>query len=116
MQKWLAASGVKGATVPKSKGWVDFSMTVDKLESLLKTTYHSYDHLPSGESHMGSDGYTLPSEIAKHVDFITPGVVTTQMVAAAKPKGDVKPGRPVPIIPVEPSMVAKLSQPEYGKC
>lgn len=82
-------------TSPKSKGWVDFTTTVSKLENLLKTDYNIYQHTPTRSEHVGTDKYTLPSEVAQHVDFIQPAVVmgklnsrsTTNAQAAKRPGG-----------------------------
>ncbi|RFU77057.1 peptidase s8 s53, subtilisin kexin sedolisin [Trichoderma arundinaceum] len=77
VKAWLVKSGVPGSSITssKSKGWLDFVTTSGQLESLLKTTYSTYDHIEARNVHVGTDEYSLPNEISQHVDFITPGVV-----------------------------------------
>lgn len=77
IKEWLISSGVSpnAITSPQSRGWVDFSTTVDQLESLMKTKYHMYDHVEARSAHLGADEYHLPRDISHLVDFVTPGVV-----------------------------------------
>lgn len=104
------------ATIPKSKGWVDFTTTVSKLESLLQTSYHTYEFAATGSNHIGTDSYKLPSDVSKLVDFIAPGVVTSKMVAPVKPQStNERPGRPVPVTPLDPALVKKLTDAKFGK-
>ncbi|KAJ2966401.1 hypothetical protein NQ176_g10168 [Zarea fungicola] len=90
--KWLRDAGIDGITQPKSKGFLDFQATTDKLESLLQTKYHIYDHPASGNQHMGTDEYHLPTDISQVVDFVAPGVVTANVQKRSAKVA--KPGRP----------------------
>jgi len=84
VKEWLLLSGVaaESIVVPATRGWVHFDATVGQLESLVKADYHIYNHVRArddgdggdGEgSHLGTDAYHLPEEVAAHVDFIVPG-------------------------------------------
>lgn len=77
VKAWLVKSGVPASSITssKSKGWLDFVTTSGQLESLLKTSYSTYDHFEARDVHIGTDEYSLPNEISQHIDFITPGVV-----------------------------------------
>lgn len=60
--------------MPASKGFVDFTATVDQLESLLHTKYHVYENSQTTKRFMGADNYHLPRDVADHVDFVYPAV------------------------------------------
>lgn len=70
------SSGISKKTIviPKSRGWVHFNATVSQLETVLQTEYNLYEHVQSGVKYFGTNKYHLPSEVAKHVDFIIPAV------------------------------------------
>ncbi|OTA00191.1 tripeptide peptidase [Trichoderma parareesei] len=78
---WLVKSGIPASsiTTSKSKGWLDFTTTSGQLESLLQTSYNTYQHVEARNVHVGTDEYRLPEEISQHIDFITPGVVFSPM-------------------------------------
>lgn len=79
--EWLVNAGIPADEIQagKSKGWLDFQTTVSKLGSLLKTDYSVYSHPESDTEHIGAESYVLPSAVSRHVDFISPAVVMTQM-------------------------------------
>ncbi|PMB69550.1 Tripeptidyl-peptidase sed1 [Beauveria bassiana] len=74
--KWLREAGIDKVTVPKSRGFVDFQATTEKLESLLQTKYHVYEHRSTGSQHLGADEYHLPRAISDVVDFVAPAIFT----------------------------------------
>lgn len=115
VKNWLAESGVEGVTTPKSKGWIDFKTTAKKLENLLETTYHVYEYTATGDKHLGTDSYKLPSQVSQHVDFITPGIVTDKIVPVAVSESGVQPGRPLHLTPISAAEVKKLSSSTQGK-
>lgn len=75
VKTWLVKSGIPAdkITLSKSKGWLSFETTVSKLQSLVKADYHLYKNVQSRDEHMGTDEYSLPSEVAPFVDFLLPG-------------------------------------------
>ncbi len=76
MKRWLVDSGISHDTivVPKSRGSVHFSTTVDKLETILQARYHVYHHARGDAEHIGTDEYSLPQDISDVVDFVVPGL------------------------------------------
>ncbi|OAA56776.1 Peptidase S8/S53, subtilisin/kexin/sedolisin [Cordyceps fumosorosea ARSEF 2679] len=84
--QWLKDAGINNVSVPKSRGFVDFKTTADKLESLLQTKYHIYDHTKTGAQQMGADAYHLPRAISEVVDFVAPGIVTGTVQKREEPK------------------------------
>lgn len=59
--------------VSKGRGWITFDATVDQAESLLKTTFHTYEH-ETGQPHVACEEYSLPRVLREHIDFVTPSV------------------------------------------
>ncbi|ATY62013.1 alkaline serine protease [Cordyceps militaris] len=108
VKRWLADAGIsdKSLVVPKSGGSVYFSTTVDRLESILQTRYHVYHHARGDVEHIGTDEYSLPSDVSDVVDFVVPGLAMMRKRAAggaqsslarrkileARAKGTVVPG------------------------
>ncbi|KAG5944150.1 hypothetical protein E4U53_006926 [Claviceps sorghi] len=80
VKNWLVKSGVPAQNIAlsKSRGWIMFDSSVEKLQSLVKADYHVYEHLQSSSDHIGTDEYSLPPDIAPLVDFLLPGTTFTE--------------------------------------
>lgn len=76
----MVASGIPAdsITLSKSKGWLNFKTTASQLESLLKTTYHTYKSADSKKSYLGTSEYSLPQDIVPLVDLILPGTTLSE--------------------------------------
>ncbi|KAJ6446394.1 peptidase S8/S53, subtilisin/kexin/sedolisin [Purpureocillium lavendulum] len=119
VKEWLVLSGVAEASivVPQSKGWVHFDATVSQLEALVKADYHIYNHArsPDEGSHLGTDEYHLPADIAAHVDFIVPGTAFAQLHRRGRPsslrKRKLGPGQMGGARPFEPLEAEAESNP-----
>ncbi|KAI9743631.1 MAG: polynucleotide 3'-phosphatase [Claussenomyces sp. TS43310] len=76
VREWLHDSGIESHrhSVSVGRGWLKFVATVEELESLLHTEYHTYQHPTTGEEHIGCREYHVPREVHGHIDFITPAV------------------------------------------
>lgn len=74
--EWLASSGVLGDRVKQSQGlnWIHADVKVSEAEELLKTKYYKYTHAVTGQAHIACEDYSIPEDIQKHVDFVTPTV------------------------------------------
>jgi tripeptidyl-peptidase-1 len=74
--EWLADAGITGDRVKQSQGlnWIHTDVTVAEAESLLKTKYYKYTHAQSGQAHVACEVYSIPEDIQRHVDFVTPTV------------------------------------------
>ncbi|RDL35909.1 uncharacterized protein BP5553_06521 [Venustampulla echinocandica] len=72
---WLSASGVELSRVKlsQSKSWLEFNVTAQEAERLLRTEYHLYSH-ETGDRHIACEEYSIPSHLTKHIDIITPAV------------------------------------------
>lgn len=75
VREWLADSGIQedDMKVSRGRGWITFDATVDQAESLLKTTFHIYEH-ETGQPHVVCEEYSLPRVLREHIDFVTPSV------------------------------------------
>lgn len=84
--EWLAESGITGDRVKQSQGlnWVHADVTVSEAESLLKTKYYKYTHGQTGQGHIACEDYSIPEDIQRHVDFVTPTVHFDAKVSSPK--------------------------------
>lgn len=62
-----------------NKVWFAFDATTEEAENLLNAEFHEYEHSSSGSVVAACDQYHLPKELAKHIDYITPGVKGTRI-------------------------------------
>jgi tripeptidyl-peptidase-1 len=73
---WLVDAGIHKARIRQSASlnWIEVNTTIFEAEKLLKTEYHIFDHMISGQPQVACHEYHLPQHVTKHVDFITPTV------------------------------------------
>ncbi|KAF8645563.1 hypothetical protein AX16_007736 [Volvariella volvacea WC 439] len=92
VKMWLMGSGFRGreVVVSKSGGWISVNTTVETAERLLRTEYHVYAH-KTGQRHVGAESYSVPEDIAEHIDFITPSVHFDVVI---KPQPQARASRP----------------------
>ncbi|KAK3347336.1 peptidase S8/S53 domain-containing protein [Neurospora tetraspora] len=76
VKKWITSSGIPQDRISRSENnqWVQFDANATEAEDLLYTTYHIYEHLPSGSKTIACDQYHVPHHVRDHVDYITPGI------------------------------------------
>ncbi|RMY45607.1 hypothetical protein D0865_09799 [Hortaea werneckii] len=76
VRSWLSSSGIASdrLTQSRSRSWLEFEASVGEAEELLKTKYHVYEHGQSGQLHVASEEYSVPSHLKEHIDIITPTV------------------------------------------
>lgn len=79
---WIAQS----AGIPKhqikhtdNKAWLAFDASTAQLEALTHAEYHEHHHESSGSTRISCDEYAIPAHLAKHIDYITPGVKGIQV-------------------------------------
>ncbi len=104
--EWLVSAGIPKDSIHlrKSQGWIAFDTTASQLESLLKTKYHTYEHNARGGKYVGTDEYQLPSDIAGHIDFISPAVAFS-----AQGKNTMG-SKSRPIVPMPPALAASSAE------
>lgn len=52
---WLRSVGIQGFGQSVNKQWMQVDLKVEELESLLKTKYHEFEHVGSGDVHLACD-------------------------------------------------------------
>lgn len=62
-----------------SKGWLSFQPTVGEAEKLLSTEYWLYEHESQESMAAGVDHYSVPEDLAEHIDFVFPAVVLGEL-------------------------------------
>ncbi|KAI0392938.1 peptidase S8/S53 domain-containing protein [Xylariaceae sp. FL0594] len=67
---WLSEGGVTDKVVDND--WVTFTTTVEKANRLLNTTFGWYEYKQGGGPKLRSLDYSVPDEVAQHVDLIQP--------------------------------------------
>jgi tripeptidyl-peptidase I len=72
LKNWIEAEGFI-TSVSANKQWLQFDASTRELEHLLQAEYYIYQHnTEPSERAIGCDHYSLPENIQKHVDYITP--------------------------------------------
>ncbi|KAF2098918.1 putative protease S8 tripeptidyl peptidase I [Rhizodiscina lignyota] len=81
VSQWLADSGISSDRILHSanRGWLHFNATAKEAEELLKAEFYEHEHVSNGKWSVACDKYHLPSHIRQHVDYVTPGVKTSQL-------------------------------------
>jgi tripeptidyl-peptidase-1 len=59
------------------------NVTIHEAERLLKTEYKIYEDRETQKRALGCDEYSVPTELRRHIDFITPAI---QAVSVTKTK------------------------------
>ncbi|KAN0090293.1 Peptidase S8/S53 domain containing protein [Hyaloscypha variabilis] len=74
--EWLAEHGISAERIKQSQSlsWLHLDVTVSEAEDLLNTQYFEYKHATTGQAHFACEEYSLPEDIKKHIDFVTPTV------------------------------------------
>ncbi|KAJ6261590.1 Tripeptidyl-peptidase [Drechslerella dactyloides] len=87
---WLHSFGINRdrVSVSRNKQWIQFDARVVEAEALLDTTYHIYEHGPSGRVNVACEQYHVPEYIKHHIDYITPGVKLFHLSGPLSPERD----------------------------
>ena len=93
MLSWLVSAGIARHRIVHTdhRGWLAFDATVKEAESLFRAKYHEFEHSAESKRSIGTDAYHVPEHLARHIDYITPGVKFSAMR-----KRTLSNGRPVP--------------------
>ncbi|KAK7957178.1 uncharacterized protein PG986_006400 [Apiospora aurea] len=71
VHEWLQDNGVAPAGYSTAKDWISVTLPVDKIESLLDTKYHTYEHA-DGSRVARTSKWSLPAHLHDHIDTIQP--------------------------------------------
>lgn len=64
------------------------NVSVVEAESLLKTEYKLYDHVDTKKRSLAVEEYSVPAAIKRHIDFISPTVLSTSTLKRLNKKRD----------------------------
>jgi len=76
VRDWLVSAGIQEEAIAHSdnKGWLAANVPAEDVERLFMSELYEYEHSRTGDIRIGCDEYHVPSHLANHVDYITPGV------------------------------------------
>ncbi|KAM3544603.1 hypothetical protein ARSEF1564_002471 [Beauveria bassiana] len=74
VKAWLASSGITDITMP-TNDWLEFSVPVSKMESLLGSKYEWFVHLETGEKVPRTKEFSVPQNLHSLIDVVTPTTV-----------------------------------------
>ncbi|OAQ95772.1 hypothetical protein LLEC1_00392, partial [Akanthomyces lecanii] len=74
VKAWLADSGITDVTMP-TNDWLEFSVPVSKMESLLGSKYEWFVHLETGEKVPRTKQFSVPQNLHNLIDVVTPTTV-----------------------------------------
>jgi len=72
VRKLLAAYGLVAKPGSPNSDLLTVPATVTQVEALLHTTYHVYTHAASKSTVVRCEAYSLPADVAQHVDLVAP--------------------------------------------
>lgn len=81
--QWLNSSGIPESDVIEDGEWIRFSTDIQRAEEMLGTYFGVYHHPSRVGGKIRTRQYSLPEEVAKHVDMIQP---TTRFHGAVLPR------------------------------
>ncbi|KAF2839525.1 tripeptidyl-peptidase 1 precursor [Patellaria atrata CBS 101060] len=71
VEEWLSSNGIEHIGHSSSKDWIMAILPVEKIEALLDTEYHVYQH-DDGTELIRAPKWSLPVHLHEHVDTIQP--------------------------------------------
>jgi tripeptidyl-peptidase I len=71
-QAFATANGLAISSLADTSEWIEFTTTVAHANTLFGADYQHYTHAASGATLTRTLAYSLPTELAGHVDTLTP--------------------------------------------
>ena len=72
---WLSKNGLQPTIASPAGDMLTINVSVDQANTLLNANYSVYTHVNSDTDMLRTMSYSLPADLAQHVDFVYP---TTQ--------------------------------------
>ncbi|KAH8798638.1 peptidase S8/S53 domain-containing protein [Xylogone sp. PMI_703] len=93
IREWLIGSGIAENRIIHSIGyeWIHFNATIQEAEELFQTEYHLFEHGLELRNTVGCDEYKVPSHLARHIDFVHPGVALVGSMAKKVMRRSIQP-------------------------
>ncbi|KAJ6606083.1 subtilisin-like protein [Mycena vulgaris] len=70
--QWLSDNGIESTTLTPAGDWISFNVPVNKANQLLKADFSIFTHVDSGKESIRTLEYSLPAELSRHVNLVTP--------------------------------------------
>jgi tripeptidyl-peptidase I len=107
VKSWLKDFGIaeERITLSLSRNWLRMNLTIEEAQSLLKTEYREYEHLATSKQSVGCEEYSIPADLRRHIDYVTPTVNTAVISKRSstrwggRPKMRPNTDLPPPIVP-----------------
>ncbi|KAF2704980.1 subtilisin-like protein [Pleomassaria siparia CBS 279.74] len=71
VHEWLAENGIQDLSYSSAKDWIIVRLPVERVESLLDTEYHNYQHA-DGHVVARTTRWSLPRHLHAHIDTVQP--------------------------------------------
>ena len=65
VSEWLRSAGIEKFAQSFNKQWMQLDLTAQELGSLLKTQYHEWEHVDSGDVHVACDEYVYTNNLSQ---------------------------------------------------
>ncbi|KAF8189623.1 family S53 protease [Mycena galopus ATCC 62051] len=79
---WLTSNNVTGVSSGAAGDWLTATIPISRVNDLLGANYETFQHLDSGISYLRTLSYSLPTEVAGHIDDIHPSTSFDRSVSA----------------------------------
>jgi tripeptidyl-peptidase-1 len=63
------------------------NLTIEEAQGLLKAEYREYEHLETSKRSLGCEEYSIPIDLRRHIDYVTP-TVDTVVMSKYKPRSE----------------------------
>ncbi|KAF8216791.1 family S53 protease [Mycena galopus ATCC 62051] len=72
VQSWLSFNNVTAVSSGGAGDWLTATVPISKANTLLGANYETFQHVASGKSYPRTLSYTLPADVAAHIDDVHP--------------------------------------------
>ncbi|KAI9798835.1 MAG: hypothetical protein M1825_004958 [Sarcosagium campestre] len=72
VQEWLSAYGISGDSIRDDGEWISVVASIATVESLLRTTFHSYRSDADGREILRTLEYSIPGSLIQYINTIQP--------------------------------------------
>lgn len=80
VQAFLSANGLSSAPVSPAGDWIAVNMTVSQANDLFATQFSTFTHVSSSTNSIRTLEYSIPSDLAGHLDFVHPTITCVSLL------------------------------------
>lgn len=81
VQSWLSSKNVTAVSSSAAGDWLNANVTVAQANDLLGASYETFLHVNSGKSYARTLSYSLPDEVAAHIEDVHPSTTFNNPVS-----------------------------------